>query len=408
MTYSAHTVICGAGILGLTIARELLKAGCDDIIIFDKEPRPGKHASGRNSGVLHAGIYYDPGTLKAKMCLEGNLRMQAYCQENGLPLFESGKVIVARTKDELPVLNELEKRATANSGTVEMIDEQQLAEIEPNARTVERALYSPLTAVVDPKMILTAMQRGLEQSGKVRFFFDTRFTGAGKNKVHTSQGDICFKLFINAAGAFSDKVAQAFGIAKNYRLLPFKGIYRVLKKPAADKIRGSIYPVPNIKNPFLGVHFTRSVHGDVYVGPTAIPAFGRENYGLLKGLDSEFLSILFRDLHMFFKNDKFRNIALDEPRKYLFKYFFKDAARLVKHIAPCDVLPSSKSGIRPQLVDIRTNRLVMDFVIERFENTVHILNAISPAFTSSMYFAELVVSQYVNAKLATASNSCLS
>ena len=392
--YSAHTVICGGGILGLTIARELVRSGCDDIIIFDKEPEPGKHASGRNSGVLHAGIYYDPGTLKAKMCLEGNRRMQAYCEENNLPLFKSGKVIVARTEDELPVLDELAKRAEANGGTVEMIDEQQLAEIEPNARTVHRALHSPLTAVVDPKAILTAMQRELEQSGKVRFFFDTRFTGAGINVVQTSQGKIGFKLFINAAGAFSDKVAQAFGIAKNYRLLPFKGIYRVLKKPAADKIRGSIYPVPNIKNPFLGVHFTRSVHGDVYVGPTAIPAFGRENYGILKGLDSEFLSILFRDLHMFIENGNFRNIALEEPRKYLFKYFFRDAAKLVKHIAPFDVLPSSKSGIRPQLVDTRTNELVMDFVIERFKNTIHILNSISPAFTSSMYFAELVVQKY--------------
>lgn len=394
--FSAHTVICGAGILGLTIARELVKAGCDDIIIFDKEPELGKHASGRNSGVLHAGIYYDPGTLKAKMCLEGNRRMQAYCEENNLPLFKSGKVIVARTEDELPTLDELKRRATANGGTVEMIDEQQLAEIEPNAKTVWRALHSPLTAVVDPKAILAAIRKELEATGKVRFFFNTHFTGAGKNCLTTNQGKIEYKLFINAAGAFSDKVAQSYGIAKNYRLLPFKGIYRVLKKPAADKIRGSIYPVPNIKNPFLGVHFTRSVHGDVYVGPTAIPAFGRENYGILKGLDSEFLSILFRDMHMFFENEKFRNIALEEPRKYFFKYFFEDAARLVKHIAPNDVLPSSKAGIRPQLVDIETNELVMDFVIEKFENTVHILNSISPAFTSSMYFAELVVDKYVS------------
>lgn len=392
---SAHTVICGTGIIGLTIARELVKTGFDDIILFDKEPAPGKHASGRNSGVLHAGIYYDPGTMKAKMCLEGNRRMQAYCEERNLPLFKSGKVIVAKTEDELPTLDELKRRATANGGVVKMIDEHQLAEIEPNARTVERALHSPLTAVVDPKAILKAMREELEQSGKVRFIFDARFMGADKNVVRTSQGDFGFSLFINAAGAYSDKVAQAFGIAKNYRLLPFKGIYRILRKPAADKIRGSIYPVPNIKNPFLGVHFTRSVHGDVYVGPTAIPAFGRENYGILKGLDNEVPAILFRDMQMFIKNQKFRNIALEEPRKYFFKYFFKDAAKLVKHIAPHDVLPSSKAGIRPQLVNTQTGELVMDFLVERFENTVHVLNSISPAFTSSMYFAELVVKDYV-------------
>jgi L-2-hydroxyglutarate oxidase LhgO len=394
--FNAHTVICGAGILGLTIARELLKVGCDDVIIFDKEPALGKHASGRNSGVLHAGIYYDPGTLKAKMCLEGNRRMQAYCEERGLPLFKSGKVIVARTEDELDTLDELKRRATANGGVVEMIDKQRLAEIEPNAFTVDRALYSPLTSVVDPKRILAAMREELETSGKVRFFFDTRFTGtAGPNKIATSQGDIGYKLFINAAGAYSDKVAQAFGIGEDYRLLPFKGIYRVLKKSAADRIKGSIYPVPNIKNPFLGVHFTRSVHGDVYVGPTAIPAFGRENYGILKGLDGEVLNILFRDMRMFMENKKFRTIALEEPRKYFFKHFFNDAAKLVKEIEPEDMLPTAKAGIRPQLVNIRTSQLVMDFVIEEADNSVHILNSISPAFTSSMYFAELVVKEHV-------------
>jgi len=394
--YTGDVVICGAGIIGLTIARELLKTGHDNIIIFDKEDGLGFHASGRNRGVLHAGVYYDPGPLKAKMCLTGNQRMQAYCEEHNLPLFKSGKVIVTREEAELATLFELEKRTLANGGKCEILDEKQLAEYEPNAKTFEKALYSPLTAVVDPKAILKKMREELEQSGKVRFFFNTRFLGAGKNKVRTSQGEIGYGTFINAAGAFSDKVAQSYGIAKNYRLIPFKGIYHVLKKPAADKIRGSIYPVPNIKNPFLGVHFTRSVHGDVYVGPTAIPALGRENYGILKGIDSEFLKILLLDMSMFFDNQKFRDVALAEPRKYIFKYFFEDAKKLVKHIAPNDMLPSSKAGIRPQLVNIETSELVMDFLVEKHENTVHVLNSISPAFTSSMYFAELVVKEYVN------------
>jgi len=275
---------------------------------------------------------------------------------------------------------------------------QQLSEIEPNAKTAGRALYSPLTSVVDPGRIVAAMREELETSGKVRFFFDTRFLEGGKNRVKTSQGDIGYSLFINAAGAYSDKVAQSFGLAKNYRLLPFKGIYRKLKKPAADKIRGSIYPVPNIKNPFLGVHFTRSVHDDVYVGPTAIPAFGRENYGILKGIDSEFLSILLRDMHLFLENEKFRGVALEEPRKYFFKHFYKDAEKLVRHIAPNDFLACSKSGIRPQLVDIKTGELVMDFVVERHENTVHVLNSISPAFTSSLAFADMVVEKYIESQ----------
>ncbi len=395
--YSADAVICGAGILGLTIARELVAAGFRDIIVFDKEDRPGRHASGRNSGVLHAGIYYDPGTMKARMCLEGNRRMQAYCEEHGLPLFKSGKVIVAREEGELATLDELKRRAEANGAEVEMLDEAGLAEIEPNARTVGRALYSPLTAVVDPGAILTALRDELERSGRVRFFFDTRFLAPRPGAVRTSQGDIAYGLFINAAGAYSDKVAHAFGIARNYRLLPFKGIYRTLKKPAADKIHGSIYPVPNIRNPFLGVHFTRNVHGDVYVGPTAIPAFGRENYGVLRGIDGEFVAILLRDLRMFLDNEKFRAVALEEPRKYFFGHFYRDAARLVRHIAPNDFQSSPKVGIRPQLVDMETSELVMDFIIKRHGDTLHILNAISPAFTSAMRFAELVVREHVAA-----------
>jgi len=393
--YNAEIVICGAGIVGMTIARELLGRGAKDIIIFDKEDRPGRHASGRNSGVLHAGIYYDPGTTKARMCLKGNRRMQAYCRERGLPLFASGKVVVARDESELATLDELKRRAEANGAEVHMIDQQQLAEIEPNAKTVERALHSPLTAVVDPKAIMAAMREELETSRKVRFFFDTRFLSAGRNKVVTSQGEIGYSLFINAAGAYSDRVAQAFGLARDYRLLPFKGIYHKLKKPAADKIKGSIYPVPNIKNPFLGVHFTRSVHGDVYVGPTAIPALGRENYGILKGIDSEFAAILLRDAELFLENPKFRAVALEEPRKYFFKYFYRDAEKLVRHITPNDFIPCDKAGIRPQLVDIRTHELVMDFLVQKEGNTVHVLNSISPAFTSSLAFAEMVVEKYV-------------
>lgn len=393
---SAQFVICGAGIIGLTIARELLASGADSIILFDKEEVVGKHASGRNSGVLHAGIYYDPGTLKARMCLEGNRMMQSYCESRQLPLFKSGKVIVTRSEDELDTLDELEQRATKNGGVVEMIDQKRLAEIEPNAMTVERALHSPLTAVVDPKAILQSLQRDLEASGKVQFFFNTSFEQADDNKVLTNQGAIGYDFFINAAGAYSDSIAKAFDIGKDYRLLPFKGIYRVLKKPAAKKIRGSIYPVPNIQNPFLGVHFTRNVQGDVYVGPTAIPAFGRENYGIVKGIDREFFTILLRDIEMLLENEKFRHIAAEEPRKYFFKYFFNGARKLVKYLAPHDLLPCPKVGIRPQLVNTKSKELVMDFVIKERSSTLHILNSISPAFTSSMSFARMVVEEHIS------------
>ncbi|WP_147821722.1 L-2-hydroxyglutarate oxidase [Salidesulfovibrio onnuriiensis] len=388
-------VICGGGIIGLTVARELVRRGHKNILILDKEPELGKHASGRNSGVLHAGIYYDPGTLKARMCFEGNMLMREYCRERNLPLFESGKVIVARDESELPTLEELERRATANGATVHMIDERQLAELEPNARTTDKALHSPLTAVVDPKAILKSMRIELEDAG-VQFEFGTAFLGAGDGFIITSKGDIGYGLFINAAGAHSDKVAHAFGMGRDYMLIPFKGIYKTLKRPAADQIKGSIYPVPNIKNPFLGVHFTRSMHGDVYLGPTAIPAFGRENYGILKGIDSEFLSILLRDAQMFFGNPKFRGVALEEPRKYISRFFYEDARKLVRELDPKDIEHSPKAGIRPQLVNVKTKELVMDFTIERGRTSLHVLNSISPAFTSAMSFARMLADEHMN------------
>ena len=402
---TASILICGAGIVGLTVARDLVAAGHDDILIIDKEPEAGRHASGRNSGVLHAGIYYAPGSLRAQSCLQGNFRMKQYCEERGLPLLKTGKVIVARDESELPTLRELYARATQNGAKVDLIDDTQLAEIEPNAKSAGQALFSHYTAVVDPKAILKSIQKELLESGKVRIRFDTRFLGQapdeGKRlRIRTTSGDISCAFFLNAAGAYGDVVAHAFGLGRDYQLIPFKGIYKKLKAEKAHMIRGSIYPVPNIKNPFLGVHFTRGAHGDVYLGPTAIPALGRENYGILSGIDSEAPSILLRDALLFLRNKKFREVALEEPRKYSFKYFFNDARKLVKELSPDDIENSPKAGIRPQLVDVKKNELVMDFVIEGTDSSVHVLNSISPAFTSSLFFSGMLLDKYVLPRLS--------
>ena len=274
-------LVVGGGIIGLTIARELVRAGRRDVVILEKEPDLGKHASGRNSGVLHAGIYYAPDSAKARTCLSGNKLMRAFCAEKGLPVLEAGKVIVARTEEELPTLEELHRRASANGARVRFVDEKELAELEPMARTVGKALHSLDTAAVDPKAVLRALRAELEGQG-VRIVTGCRFLGrAGPDRARTSAGDIRYARLVNAAGAHCDVVARAFGVAEHYRLIPFKGIYRKLRAGASFPVNGNIYPVPDIRNPFLGVHFSRSVHGDVYLGPTAIPALGRENYGLL-------------------------------------------------------------------------------------------------------------------------------
>ena len=391
----ADILVAGAGIIGLTIARELVAGGRGDIVVLEKEAGLGRHASGRNSGVLHAGIYYAPDSLRAASCLAGNKLMRAFCLERGLPLHPGGKVIVAGSEAELPALEELHRRATLNGASVAFVDEQELAEIEPMARTTGRALLSRDTAVVDPKAVLEALRAELVASGRVRIVTDCAFRGlASPDVAETSQGRIRFGRFVNAAGAFCDVVARPWGLGEHYRLIPFKGIYRRLVEGGRYPVNGNIYPVPDVRNPFLGVHFTRSAAGHVYLGPTAIPALGRENYGLLQGAGSEALRILAEDAVLFLRNPKFRQLALIEPRKYVPAFFHADAAKLVKSYDPRLFPSSPKVGIRPQLVDWRTKELVMDFLVEAKDASVHVLNPISPAFTASMAVAKRVVAEH--------------
>jgi L-2-hydroxyglutarate oxidase LhgO len=390
----ADILVVGGGIIGLTIAREL-SARRAGVVVIEKEDALGRHASGRNSGVLHAGVYYAPDSLKARTCLAGNRLMKAYCREKGLPLVEAGKVVVARTEAELPVLEELYRRATANGARVELVDARALADIEPMARTVERALWSRDTAVVDPKAVLASLRADLEAAG-VRVVTGCRFLGlAGPSAARTSLGRVAFGRLVNAAGAHCDAVARAFGVGAHLRLIPFKGIYRKLRPGATFPVNGNVYPVPDIRNPFLGVHFTRSVHGDVYVGPTAIPALGPENYGLLRGAGPGAFRILAEDAALLVANPRFREVALTEPRKYLPAFFHRDAARLVRAYDPSLFPRAEKVGIRPQLVDWRTKELVMDFLVEARDGAVHVLNPISPAFTSAMALARTIVADHL-------------
>ncbi len=396
MADKADVLICGGGIIGLTIAKELLNKGYENIVILEKEKALGEHASGRNSGVLHAGIYYAPDSLKAQFCLKGNFLMKKYCREKDIPVLETGKVIVAKNKKEIPLLKELHKRAFKNGARSELVDEKQLKTIEPYAKTCGLALYSLDTAVINPKRVLANMEMDLISSGEVKILKGYEFRGLkGDDKVVTNSGSIKYNLFINAAGSYSDTVAHIFEAGQNYRIIPFKGTYRKLNKAKSYLVKGNIYPVPDISNPFLGVHFTRAVDGTVYIGPTAIPAFGRENYGILKGIDREVFKILSRNLVLFFNNCKFRKVSLKEPRKYSSGFFFREVKDLVENLNPEDIEPSSKVGIRPQLVDWGRKELVMDFVVLKSEIFVHILNTVSPGFTSSMAFAEFLAEKYL-------------
>ncbi|MEX0999629.1 MAG: L-2-hydroxyglutarate oxidase [Thermodesulfobacteriota bacterium] len=394
MQLSCHTLIVGGGITGLTIARELLKKGVDDIVIVEKENSLGAHASGRNSGVLHAGIYYSPGTYKAKFCVRGNQLIKEYCGDKELTLQHNGKVIVT-DDNRIDSLYELKSRADQSGARSEIIDTQELLELEPYAVRSEKALYSPDTAVFNPNQILLSIKEDLESSGNVRFVLGNSFTGViGNTTATTNRVSINFINFINAAGTFADKIAHTFGVGSQYKVLPFKGTYKKLVKSRDFLVRGNIYPVPDLRNPFLGVHFTRAYDGNVYIGPTAIPAFGREEYGFFDDLSLESLSILGRDVLLFFVNEGFRTAAKSETKKYFTQYMLSEAKKLVPELKIEDIEDTPKVGIRPQLVDWKSKKLVMDFIVLKDGNSLHILNAISPAFTCSMAFAEHVVNDF--------------
>ena len=394
---TCQTLIVGGGITGLTIARELIRRGAQDILILEKENELGAHASGRNSGVLHAGIYYTKDTLKARFCVEGNRLMKAFCREKGLTLKETGKVIVTKRPEELEVLYELKQRADSSGASATIIDNAELMEIEPYAATCEKALYSPDTAVIQPSEVLSALADEIEQSGIAKLSRGESFLGLDREHVaRTSNGKVSYQHFINAAGAFADKIAHLFGVGLEYKILPFKGTYKRLRQPRRDLVRGSIYPVPDLRNPFLGVHFTRSVDDQVYVGPTAIPAFGRENYGLLEGMGRETAAILYRDAVLLIKNSGFRSAAFTEPKKVLKRFVYAEAKKLIPELQQEDLEDTDKVGIRPQLVHWPSKQLVTDFVMLRGNRSLHILNAISPAFTTSISFARQAVETFIS------------
>jgi len=246
---------------------------------------------------------------------------------------------------------------------------------------------------------MEALAKELKKSNKCIIAFATQFIKLKSNNIAiTNKGSIYFNKLINAAGAYADKIAHAFGLCREYKILPFKGTYKKLKKEKNHMVHGNIYPLPDLRNPFLGVHFTKSIDDVVYVGPTAIPSFGRENYHIIDGLGFESFSILFRDAMLFLLNNNFRYSAFNEIKKYSSYFFFKAAQSLVPLLKYSDLENSTKVGIRPQLINWSKKELVNDFVIEEAENSIHILNAISPAFTTSMAFAKFIVNRLIGEK----------
>ena len=393
-------LIIGAGIIGLTVAREFQRQDPGArVMCIDKESSIGKHASGRNSGVLHSGIYYPSDSLKARFTREGNLAWQAYCDEKALPIDRCGKLIVARNQTEHNQLAILQARARDNEVSVKRMDTLQIQELEPRALTYKDALFVPSTATVDPMQLLGAQQADFVQAGG-KLLLNHPYHGREENRIiRSGQERIKAGKVINCAGLYADKVAHDFGFGLRYTLLPFKGLYHYAK---LDMIapRCHIYPVPDLRNPFLGVHLTRTMNGGTKIGPTAIPAFWREHYGGLSGWRfNEFFEVISRELQMLVTNrNNFRSLAWQEIRKYRSQTMINEAAMLMAGVAITEFDRTGRPGIRAQLVERSNNQLVMDFVIEGDEYSTHVLNAISPAWTCAMPLSEYVVAQCLQMK----------
>lgn len=395
-TIKSDFLIIGAGIVGLTIAEALkVKNPKSKIIVLEKEDEIGLHSSGRNSGVMHSGIYYPAGSVKAELCGAGAKEMVAWCEDRNLPVKKIGKVIVPVNDGDDVQIDLLLERAKLNRVNAIALTERELEKIEPATRSISgRAIYCPETSVIDPKAVLLQKSVELVNSGVQIITGISSFKADRKTRT-IRVGDSLFSYghVVNAAGLHADRVAHAFGVAPNLTLLPFKGMYWKLSDASRVKPTRLIYPVPDLRVPFLGVHTTTTIDGSVYLGPSAAPAFGRENYHGLKGVNlKDGFQIGIRLVEQFYHNNQgFRNLVLQESPKYLKRYFYDSAKKVVPKLKIEDLLPCSKVGIRAQMLDIKKKELVTDFLIVSEKNQTHVLNAISPAFTSSMPFARMVV-----------------
>ncbi len=397
---NADFVVIGAGIVGLTIAIELKRrTGSARIVVLEKEPEPGRHSSGRNSGVLHSGIYYPPDSLKAQVCRQGCLEMMAYCEERGLPLNRIGKVLVPVREEDGPQLDVLEARGAANGVATEWLDSAQLGRIEPETRSVTgQALFVPITSVVSSAAVFASILDDVRVAGiELLCGGALGAVDAERRTLEFGGETIAYGHAINAAGLHADSVAQRFGVGRDYTMLPFKGIYWKLDPAAGLAIKHLVYPVPDLRVPFLGIHTTTAIDGTVYVGPTAVPAFARENYRGWQGVAPRELGRILGLIASQYASgqDGFRRLAWQEGRRYFRRWFAEAGRALLPRLKAEHLLPCDKVGIRAQMLDRRTGRLVTDFVVEQGPSSTHIINAISPAFTSSFPLARHVVDAFI-------------
>jgi L-2-hydroxyglutarate oxidase LhgO len=385
--------IVGGGIIGLAVARRLTEVAPDaTLTVFEKENEIALHQTGRNSGVLHAGIYYAPGSLKARLCRRGAELLSAYCEERELPIERCGKLVVALDASELERLRELERRAAANGVPgMRWVERDELLEIEPHAAGIG-GLHSPSTAITDYRAVADAFAHDVRAAGG-SVILGTAVRSIQRNtstaRVGTADDSFEFDVLVICGGLQSDRLAQLAGDERDPAIIPFRGEYYRLTAEREPLVRGLLYPVPDPAYPFLGIHFTRRVRGGVDVGPNAVLAFAREGYRRR--------DVRVRDVTETLRSSGFRALArkhwrmgVHELRGSISKSAFAaEARRYVPEVSAADLVPAP-AGVRAQAVD-RDGGLVDDFRISRLGPVTAVRNAPSPGATSSMAIAEHIV-----------------
>jgi (S)-2-hydroxyglutarate dehydrogenase len=380
-TDSRDLAVVGGGIVGLAVARELLsrRPGAS-LCLFEREQELAMHQTGHTSGVIHAGIYYEPGSLKARLCVEGARLLYDYCGERGIEARKDGKLIVATDASQLERLDELERRGRANAVPgLRRLEAGEIGEIEPHARGVA-ALHSPETGVVDFRKVAAAYADDVrEMGGEVLTGGEVtglRASGDGVTVEH-SGGETRAGFVVTCAGAWSDRIAIAAGAPAEPRIVPFRGSYLKLRPERSELVRASIYPAPDPDLPFLGAHLTRTIDGEVLLGPSALLVARRSSFGW-----PGTWRLMARH---------WRAGAREMRHAASRRAFAREASRLVPELRPGDLLPGPH-GVRAQAMD-RDGRLVDDFVVHHTERALHVRNAPSPAATSSLALAKLIADE---------------
>jgi (S)-2-hydroxyglutarate dehydrogenase len=384
--------IIGGGIVGLAAGMELLvRYPSLRLVVLEKEHELARHQTGHNSGVIHSGIYYTPGSLKAQACVSGKARLIQFCDEHDIPYYLCGKVIVATHEEELPRLEQLHQRGLANGVPgLEMIGPERLRELEPCVVGV-KALYSPSTGIVDFVRVARAYADELTTHGG-EILTNSQVTAInqrnGQYHLATASRLVEARYVISCAGLYADRVAQMTGASPTPEIVPFRGDYYILRPERSEMVRGLIYPVPDPRFPFLGVHFTRRVNGEVWLGPNAVLAFAREGY--------QRLDFNAKDLWETLSYSGFQKLArtywrvgLEEMyRDFSKKAFLKSLQRYLPDLRLADLLPGP-SGVRAQAL-ASNGALVDDFIVDQQAGMLHVRNAPSPAATSSLAIAEMI------------------